>query len=151
MQLSGDLRQIINLRSSTPPLRRLQPRPRSPTAAPRPVAATAAMAPLAAAAAVAPAPAALTALTPPSAAVNPTRGRQAIPTLRDRVCARTRQGAGGLYGSSLSAGPWPRRFSSHVASEKARWWIGDLSCLRGVRCRHEAAEIKESKQTYDLP
>lgn len=87
----------------TAPLRRLQPRPRSLTAAPRPVAATAAIAPLAAAAAVAPAPAALTALTPPSAAVNPTRGRQAIPTLCDRVCARTRQSADTLYGSSLSA------------------------------------------------
>lgn len=72
----------------TPPLRRLQPRPRSPTAEPRPVAATAAIAPLAAA--VSPAPAALTALTPPSTAVNPTRGRQAIPTLCDSVSARAR-------------------------------------------------------------
>lgn len=72
----------------TPPLRRLQPRPRSPTTAPRPVAATAAIALLTAAAAVARAPAALTALTPPSAAVNPTCGRQAIPTVCDSMCAR---------------------------------------------------------------
>lgn len=59
----------------TQPLRRLQPRPRSPTATPRPVAATAAaIAPPAATAAVAPAPAtltALTSLTPPGAAAKP--------------------------------------------------------------------------------
>lgn len=48
-------------------------------------------------------PAALTAFTPPSAAVNPTCGRQAIPTLCDWVCARTRPSPDSLYGSSLSA------------------------------------------------
>lgn len=74
----------------TQPLRRLQPRLRSPTAVPRPVAATAAaIAPPFAAAAVAPAPAALTTLTPPGAAAKPAGGSRANPAPRDTACART--------------------------------------------------------------
>lgn len=88
----------------TQPLRRLQPRLRSPTAVPRPVAATAAaIAPPFAAAAVAPAPAALTTLTPPGAAAKPARGRRANPAPRDTACARTRTGCSALYGGSVSA------------------------------------------------
>lgn len=82
------------------------------------MAATAAIAPLAAA--VSPAPAALTALTPPSAAVNPTRGRQAIPTLCDSVDARARSRAGHAFRQFLERVTLTRGSISHVAPEKAR-------------------------------